>query len=101
MQCRWSGNIDEKGKTELINILLVIYVYYLQSRDDSFIAFEYNRNLKRILESGLINEETKSFLNHHLKELKEIYEEENIYKNINSIKEKELLKKMETILEDK
>lgn len=71
MKCKWSKDIkDEKERLiDLVNTMFPLYIRYCADRGYNLTCVEWNRNIKPILDSGYINEETKRFCSWELEKI--------------------------------
>lgn len=66
MNLHWTRKTDKNGLKNLVNIMLPIYCMYLYDRGPHLTSVEYERNLVPILKSGIIEEETLSFVKYYI-----------------------------------
>lgn len=77
MKCYWSKEIkDEKERLiDLVNTIFPLYIRYCESRGYNLTCVEWNRNIKPILESGYLRDETIQFCELELERIKRELEE--------------------------
>ncbi|MDY2630099.1 MAG: hypothetical protein SOV85_01910 [Clostridium sp.] len=81
MKCKWSKEIkDEKERLiDLVNTMFPLYIRYCNSRGYNLNCIEWNRNIKPIIESGYITQETLDFCKIELERIKESIEKGELW----------------------
>lgn len=79
MKCHWSRNIkDEKESLiDLVNTIFPFYIRYCANRGYNLTCVEWDRNIKHILFSGYLREETIRFCETEIEIIKKELEERN------------------------
>lgn len=77
MKCYWSKEIkDEKERLiDLVNTIFPLYIRYCADRGYNLTCVEWSRNIKPILYSGYLREETVRFCELELERIKRELEE--------------------------
>lgn len=80
MKCKWSKEIkDEKERLiDLVNTMFPFYIRYCRDRGCNLTSVEWSRNIKPILDSGYLRDETINFCKLEIERIKEELEDRSV-----------------------